>query len=272
MQESKDQHGIAAGQQDQLQLVGQSMEAAPMLNAYVRDRPAFAHVEVFLNAGQTVMADSKAMIWMDQMHIETKCDGCGAACARSCAGEGCCQNFYTGPPGGGRVTFGLDLPGDMLPFGVTQNDGWVVAASSYTCGTPNIEISSRFAGCYACCCGGTNAFLTKIRTKGAEPGMFFAGGYGAITRHEIPEGRTLYLDTGLFFAANEKTQIEGGFPGGCISCCYGGEGLVMKFRGPAVVYSQNRDSYIWHKVLHPAPPKKKKAKGVGGIPGAVMGL
>jgi hypothetical protein len=47
----KDQHGVAAGQQDQLQLVGQSMEAAPMLNAYVRDRPAFAHVEVFLNAG-----------------------------------------------------------------------------------------------------------------------------------------------------------------------------------------------------------------------------
>jgi len=74
----------------------------------------------------------------------------------------------------------------------------------------------------------------------------------------------LFLDHGLFFAANDQTVIEAGLPGGLISCLYGGEGLVMKFKGPAVVYSQNRDSAIWNQVLHPRQKKKKGQSNAGG--------
>jgi uncharacterized protein (AIM24 family) len=250
-------------QDGSLQLTAPSvMDARPMLNGFIRDRPAFAHVEVALANGQEVMADGKAMVWMDgHVPIKTQCGSCGAACWRGCAGEACCQNFYTGP---GRVTFGFDLPGDMLPFGVTPGAGWIVAAGSFICGTKNVLVTARFAGCFACCCGGMPPFITKITVNDQQNGMFYCGGYGAITRHEVPDGKYLYLSRGLFFAANDKTKIEGGLPGTCISCLYGGEGFCMKFRGPAVVYSQNRNPNIWAKVLNPPPPRKKKQQqGMG---------
>jgi len=255
-------------QDGSLQLTGPTvMDARPMLNGFIRDRPAFAHVEVNLAQGQTVMADGKSMIWMDgHVPIKTECGSCSAACWRGCAGEACCQNFYQGP---GRVTFGFDLPGDMLPFGVTPGAGWIVAAGAFICGTDNILVTARFAGCFACCCGGTAPFITKITVKGDQNGMFYAGGYGAITRHDIPDNKVLWLSRGLFFAASEKTKIDGGMPGNIITACYGGQCCAMKFRGPAVVYSQNRNPMIWSKVLNPPPPKKKKNKQGMGRTGAI---
>jgi uncharacterized protein (AIM24 family) len=243
------------------------MDARPMLNGFIRDRPAFAHVEVALGQGQEVMADGKAMIWMDgHVPIKTECGNCSAACWRCCAGEACCQNFYTGP---GRVTFGFDLPGDMLPFGVTPGAGWLVAAGSFICGTKNVRVTGKFPGCAAICCGGMPLFITRITVGDQDNGMFYCGGYGAITRHEVPDKQFLYLSRGLFFAANDKIKIEGGLAGGCMGCCFGGEGLCIKIQGPAVVYSQNRNPRIWDKVLNPPPPRKKKQKQGMGASGNI---
>lgn len=41
------------------------MGGAPPLNAVIYDRPSFAYVEVGLGPGQKVLADGRAMIWMD---------------------------------------------------------------------------------------------------------------------------------------------------------------------------------------------------------------
>jgi len=211
------------------------------------------------------------MIWMDgHVKVDTKCNDCCDGCWRQCAGESCCVNYYTGPAGGGAVTFALDLPGDMLPFGVLPRpgNGWVVAAGAYVCGSDNLSVSARFAGCQAWCCGDTKPWLCKVTLNQEDkdgkqetrPGMFWAGGYGALTRHDVPAGKSLFLDNGLFFAANELVDIGLGLPGGCISCCFGGEGVVMQFKGPAVVYSQNRSPAIWQKVLNPRAAKQKKKK------------
>jgi len=248
-------------QYDSLVLIGQQMDSNLLLKGTIFDRPGFAWVKVDLDPGQKVLADGGAMVWMDgNVPIETKCGSCGAACYRTCAGESACQNTFTGP---GSVSFSFKLPGDMLPFGVTPGLGWIITAGAWICGTDNVRVSARFSGCFACCCAGEAPFLTKVTVENGN-GMFYAGGYGALTRHEIPEGKVLFLDHGLFFAANDQTAIEAGLPGGLISCLYGGEGLVMKFKGPAVVYSQNRDAYIWNTLLRPRQKKKKGQAGQAG--------
>jgi len=246
-----------------------------LLNGFIRDRPAFSHVEIRLEHGQVVKANARTMIWMDgHVKVVTKCNDCCDGCWRQCAGESCCINYYTGPPGGGAVTFALDLPGDMLPFGVAAGpgNGWVVAAGDFVCGTENLVVTARFAGCQAWCCGDTKPWLCKVTLreddKESRPGMFWAGGYGALTRHDVPAGKSLFLDNGLFFAANERVDIGLGLPGGCISCCFGGEGVVMQFKGPVVVYSQNRSPALWQRVLNPQPHKQKKKKRGGVTVGA----
>jgi uncharacterized protein (AIM24 family) len=232
---------------------------APMLNGFVAHRPAFAHVQVMLGEGQQVKSDGAAMIWMDgSIPINTHLGGgCSDACWRSCAGESPCQNTYTGP---GNVAFSMKLPGDILPFGVGPGQDWVINAGSFIAGTENIKVSCKFSGCTACTCGGEDPFITHISCEEGN-GMFYAGGYGKLTRHEIPEGKSMLLSSGLFFAANADIKASGKCPGGFLGCCFGGEGIVMKFDGPCTLYSQNRNPAIWNYLLSQKKRINKTNKG-----------
>jgi len=220
--------------------------------ASVSHRPSFAHTEVKLEKPEhKVLAQAGAMLWMDgNMHMSTGChNGPCVAWCRTCAKESCCLNTFEGP---GDVAFGFDLPGDILPFACTPTEGWILSSGSFVCGTTNLRISAQFIGCLAMCCAGEGAFLTHIRSQDEKGnGLFFAGNYGQIQRHEIPDGKIMSVNSGLFFAASDRTIIDIGLPGGCTSLLFSGEGVVMKFKGPAVVYTQNRNPQDMLKLLNP---------------------
>jgi len=88
--------------------------------------------------------------------------------------------------------------------------------------------------------------MTKISVEEGR-GMFFAGNYGSLERHDIPEGKTFFVDTGLFFAAHENTDIRVGKVGTVKAFCCGGEGLVMKFKGPCVLFTKSRDPAVFNR-------------------------
>jgi uncharacterized protein (TIGR00266 family) len=243
-------------------------DPSQLLTGRVDNRPSFAHALIELREGQEVVADAGNMMWMDgHVKMSTNCHtgGCCSGCWRRCAGENCCQNKFTGP---GTAAFGFDLPGDMLPFAVTNGHGWVVSQGSFICGTPNINVSAKWKGCMNCMCSGEGAFLTHI-TAPKEAGLFYAGGYGQIQRQEVPAGKCFFVHTGMFFAANDKIKIDITMPGTCFALCCSGEGLVMKFDGPSVVYTQNRDPKVFLKMLNPPPPPPQGGGGGGGGDGAL---
>jgi len=250
-----------------VQLVGAMMGAwgavqQPLLYQ-IKGRPAFAFVDVYLQPGKQVIADGGSMIWMDGgVPMQTGIPGgCCAGCKRSCAGESCCQNTFNGP---GKVSFGYDLPGDMMPFGVTENEAWILTAKAFVAGSANIHVDSRFTGCTACCCGREGSFFTLVKcTPGTGPGLFFAAGFGAVVRNDVAAGQSLYISPGLFFAAHHQTALEVSTPGGCISFCYGQQGFVMKFTGPGVVYTQSRDPTVMRR-WGSQKQKQKKKKGAQG--------
>lgn len=181
---------------------------------------------------------------------ETYCfGGCAQACMRNCAGESMCMNVYTTKPDMQQgstaiLAAGFELPGDMLSFGVSKGNGWVLTRRAFIAGTTNIKITGRFAGCCACCVSDEGPFLTKValdREDMGSMGIFMAGGYGSLVRHDVPEGKTLCVSRGLFFAAHEKVELKIGYVGGLKNLCCSGASVVMKFRGPAVVYTQSRN-------------------------------
>jgi len=233
-----------------------------ILTGTVYHAPAFAHVEFRLTNGQEVLADGGAMIWKDAgLEISTKVGDCMPACWRKCAGESCCQNKFTGP---GRVAFSFKLPGDMKPFSLTQDDdGWKLQAGAFVCGTVNCVVSTTFAGCYACICGAEEVWLSKVELDddSNDTGVFYAGGYGAITRHDISENDTICMSSGLFFATEMGIPFTLRMPGGCFSCLFGGEGLVCAIEGPAIVYTQNRNPAIWKHILRRETQKKQDPNG-----------
>jgi hypothetical protein len=92
-------------------------------------------------------------------------------------------------------------------------------------------------------------------------------------RQEVPEGQSLLVNNSLFFAAHEDTSksSELSILGGCWTCMWGGEGFVMKFRGPCVVYTQSRDPTIMNKLVFAKMQRKQNRnskKSGGGAPPA----
>jgi uncharacterized protein (AIM24 family) len=77
-------------------------------------------------------------------------------------------------------------------------------------------------------------------------GVVLAGSYGMIERHDIPEGQTLLVSRGLFFAAKEDVDFEVGLIGqecfGLLNLGCTGGGIVFRFRGPSTIYTQSKST------------------------------
>jgi len=244
---------------------GAQLSGDDALHYAVKGRPAFAFVDVYLKPGQEILADFGAMLWMEgKVPVSTACTGgCCAGFWRSCAGEGCCQNTFKGP---GNVTFGFKLPGDMFPFTLMPGKGWLIKSGAFVAGSRNIVVDAKFMGCMFCCCSGEGAFLTYLTVKSGN-GMFFAGKYGGLEFHDVPDGKEFIVDPGLFFAVDEdalsKKKISIGMAAGCQTCICGQQGIVIKFKGPCRVVTNTRDPYIFVDLLENRRSQENKG-GQGG--------
>lgn len=226
---------------------GIDMSTEQQINYIMAGRPVFSTVNVNLDKGERILADGGAMNWMDStFDVETFCPGgIIGGCARCLTGESCFQNVFESTQDKSKINFGFEDPGDMLPFLITDGNGWKLTKKAFVAGTPNCKVTAAFPGCLACCTSG-EGLLTKIVSRDGQPAMAFCGGFGEIIRHDVPAGQCLFVDNGLFFACHEKTKIKIGSVGGLKAFCCSGEGLVMKFFGPCVVFTQSRDPTIMH--------------------------
>ncbi len=70
----------------------------------------------------------------------------------------------------------------------------------------------------------------------------------------------MLVNNALFFAAHASTakNTELGILGGLKTCLCGGEGFVMKFRGPCVVYTQSRDPRIINRMIAAKNQRKQQ--------------
>jgi uncharacterized protein (TIGR00266 family) len=201
----------------------------------------FSTVTIDLKANEQVLAEAGSMAYMDgkvDMNTSTG-GGVWKGLKRSFSGESFWQNTFTGP---GKVTLANSLPGDSEAFKINPNEGWILTRDAYLGGTTNIEVSSKWGG-FKTMFTSEGALLTHVKSTAGD-GLFFAGCYGAIKKHEIAEGEEFTVDNGLFFATPEKTNFKMSKMGGWKSFFLGGEGIILRFFGPCIVYTQSRS-------LHP---------------------
>jgi len=231
---------------------GEQRVVGQMLSATVSGRPMFASVDVDLQGDQAVVARTGSLLTMDTtLKMTTSIhNGCWQGLQRHCSGESCCMNTYTGT---GKVGFHFALPGDLMCFGVAPGAGWILAKGSFIAGSHNLKVNARFAGFCACLFSGEGPLLTHVEC-GAQgsPGMFFAGGFGSIVRHDVAPGAILLVEHGLFFAAHESTKLRVRTFGGLKTFCCSGEGFIMRFQGPCTVFTQSRDPSLLR------PPEDKQ--------------
>ncbi|ANH36524.1 hypothetical protein I601_0070 [Nocardioides dokdonensis FR1436] len=213
--------------------------------------PAYATARLTLAAGESVRAESGAMLAMSPgISMETSTQG-GVlkGLKRSLlGGESFFMNTFTAQQDGAEMYLAPSLPGDVVSWPL---DGQLfVTSGSYLAASSGVEIDTRWGG-------GTRFFsgegLFMLRLAGR--GEVVLSSYGAIHHIDLAPGQTWTVDTGHMVAWTEGVQYAVRKVGGWRSTLFSGEGLVCDLTGPGRIYLQTRSQDAFLSWLIPQLPK-----------------
>jgi uncharacterized protein (TIGR00266 family) len=225
----------------------------------IKGSPAFAQITIFLDKpGQQVVAEGGAMLFMSG-HIDMTTKSSGGlmkGLKRKFSGESMFQNYFTLPENApeGRVVFSHGAPGDIIHLHLDQGEKWILGRDAYICGTPSVSVDTQRSGKQMF--GGEGFFQTTV-TAESEGDVWF-GGYGMVERHELTQGEEFVVDTGVMMAYTAGMEYKISKVGGKKSFVLGGEGLVIRYTGPGVVYTQNREIGLLASLITPYLPNLQR--------------
>ncbi|MCK6544320.1 TIGR00266 family protein [Myxococcota bacterium] len=197
-------------------------------------RPTQSIARCRLHAGETVLAESGAMLGMSSgVSVETTAGGAKNALKRLFGGETAFRNRFTAQSDA-EVLLAPPLRGDLavLDVGASQ---YVVQRGAFVASSPTVDVKTRASvkGFFS------GMGLLLLETTGS--GQLLVGSFGAMEAIDV-DGE-LVVDTGHLVAweqsiPHEITKASAGWVGSFFS----GEGFVVRFRGRGRIYLQTRNS------------------------------
>ncbi|MEJ2043500.1 MAG: TIGR00266 family protein [Reinekea sp.] len=238
-------------------------------------------VEVELDPGETVVAESGAMNYMeDGITFEAKMgDGSQpdqgfmsklfSAGKRMVTGESLFMTHFTNEGvGKKRVSFAAPFPGSIIPLNMAKHGQEVICQKdSFLCAAygTNIDISFQRklgSGFF----GGEGFILERLRGDG----MAFMHAGGTIVRKEL-NNETLRVDTGCLVGFTTGVDYDIEMVKGLKSMFFGGEGLFLAtLRGTGTVWLQSLPfSRLADRIIDHAPRMGGSSQGEGSVLGGL---
>lgn len=224
----------------------------------IQHRPAYALAKVHLEAGETVVAESGAMVSMDtSVEIETTAakkdeglvKGMFSGLKRMVAGESFFQNRFTSNGTAGTVTFAPTHVGDIMVYQMTGMS-LMLQSKAYLCSGPEVDIDTKWGGAKSFF-GGEGMIMLKATGEG--PVAF--NSFGGVKEIEV-DGEYV-VDTGHIVAFEESLTFKvGKFGGGWKAFIFGGEGLVCNFTGTGKLWIQTRNPQGFGEAIGPKLPMR----------------
>lgn len=214
-------------------------------------RPVYSLLRVELDAGESISAESGAMVTMTpNIEIQTSAKGgLLSSFKRSLlGGESFFQNTFVCKDAKGAITFGPAYMGDVEH--IPLNGEWFVQSGSYLCSTPGLNIDTKFQGLKGIVSGEGMFFLLI-----SGQGELFISSFGAIHPIELQPGEEIKVDTGNLVAFQQGISHSVERIGGIKSTVLSGEGLVLRLKGPGKLYVQTRSPQSFVGWLWPMLPK-----------------
>jgi uncharacterized protein (AIM24 family) len=201
----------------------------------IENGPAFASVKLILNPGQSILSNEHKLGYMDA-NIKVSKAASGGFWASLVRGlfttESALQTEYTGiANSNNELSFSNNLPGDIKPLSILPGEKFVVSSYGLICFTNNIKLETTFK--WRNMIMGANPFLTCVVNNSDVPGMAWLSAYGGIKTMRLAEKETIILSKGMFVACESSKDYN-------ITISEYSD-LAMKFTGPCVVYTQNRN-------------------------------
>jgi len=208
------------------------------MNVTIRHSPSFAIARCTLAGGEQLKAESGAMSATSAgIEIEAKMQGgLMKGLKRSVlGGESLFMTTLTAPSTGGWVDVAARLPGDLITLPV--NGAVNLTRGAYLASEASIEIDTKWGG-FKNVFGGEGGFL--IRATGQ--GQVLASCYGALDQLQLAAGEAVVIDSGHVVAFDPSvTFTTRKASSGIMNTLKSGEGFVMEFTGPGLVYTQTRN-------------------------------
>lgn len=229
------------------------------MHVTIEKGPAFALARVALDQGESLLAESGAMVSMSgTMDIQTGMKGgfLKAVARKLLTSESFFQNTFTAGRAPGEVTLAPALPGDIQQREMS-GESFILQSGSYLASDPRVEIETKW--------GGLKTFFSReglflLRAHGT--GTLLFSSYGAIVEVQVPASGYV-VDTGHIVAFEPSLQWEVTKVGGLKSLVFSGEGLVCRFTGSGRLWLQTRsfDSFLGQVIPH----LSRGSHGAGGV-------
>ena len=218
----------------------------------IKHGPDFAIIDYALQPGEALVAESGAMLAMSsnvKMKTEARGGILAAAKRKLLGGESLFQNTFTCDSNPGRVMLAHGAPGDIVPFDLPQGRSLMIQSSAYVAATSTVTLDTKWGGARGFF-SGMGLFLLKA----TGPGTVFVGVYGGMYPKRC-DGQFI-VDTDHIVAFEDTVQYTITKVGGIKSLFFGGEGLVARFSGQGMIFTQTHGPSALATFLHPFRPVK----------------
>jgi uncharacterized protein (TIGR00266 family) len=200
----------------------------------IRNRPAFANLLMRLTRGDRLIAEAGAMASMSHaITVRPRFAGgfLMAILRKLFGGESLFMNEIS-TESDGELVLTQPTPGDMECLEL-NGQGLFLQPGAFIACDASINLSLGWAG--------IRSFLAReglFRLKVSGQGRVWFGAYGGILAKDI-QGEYV-VDSSHLVAYEPSIGWSLGLSGGLATSVFGGEGLVMRLRGPGRVYLQTR--------------------------------
>lgn len=199
-------------------------------------KPSFAYINVDLEPGESIVAESDAMSSMAaDLAMKASFNGgfFSALAKKIFGGESLFVNTFTNKTSETkRVTLVQATPGDVIEIDLV-NESYCLQPGAYIASTPGLKRGVKWAG-FASWLGREGLF--KLQISGT--GKLFYGAYGGLLEKEI-DGEYI-VDTSHLVAYEPQLKLKVQLAGGLFGSFFGGEGLVTRVEGKGKIIIQTR--------------------------------
>ncbi|MCM8530009.1 MAG: TIGR00266 family protein [Lentisphaeraceae bacterium] len=209
------------------------------MNTEILGKPAFAYVNVDLDPGESVVAESDAMATMSsKLDMKASFNGgfFSGLAKKFLGGESLFINTFTNNSDSPqRVTLVQGTPGDMVEIDL-NGGSYCLQPGAYIASTPGLKLGVKWAG-FASFIGREGLF--KLQISGT--GKLWYGAYGGLIEREV-DGEFI-VDTSHLVAYEPQLKLKTQLAGGIFSSFFGGEGLVTRVEGKGRIIIQTRSMH-----------------------------
>lgn len=193
---------------------------------------------VQLDAGETIVAESGAMSWMDDnIEMDTKGGGMGKVFGRMFAGENLFQNEYTAVGKAGEIAFASSFPGSIMALEIGPGREVIIQKKAFMASEPGVSRDVYFQKKFTTgFFGGEGFVMQKLSGKGVA----FVEVDGEAFEYDLAPGQKMIVNSGYLAMMDTTCSMEVQAVKGLKNMFLGGEGFfntVVKGPGKVVIQS-----------------------------------